>query len=192
MRIVKLITSALAVLALVGCAHPMSMAPELAKLEPAQGALIKKKVVYVLADEARNRMVTTPGGGGDSVTYYPYKDIETGFYKMLSNVFDNVGKASSMSDTAALAGASYIIVPTVVTSSSGSNPLIWLPTDFNVDMTLAFTDAKGAPVTTKKVVGAGKRDDGATLGDHSYSGRKASEDALKQMQRKLHDSPELR
>jgi len=48
----------------------------------------------------------TAGGGGDKVQYKPYKDMETGFYKMLSNVFAQVTKTKTAARPACQ--ASYI------------------------------------------------------------------------------------
>ena len=46
--------------------------------------------------------VVTPGGGGDKISYQPYRDIETAFYKMLTNVFGNVTKLKTPKDADAI------------------------------------------------------------------------------------------
>ena len=91
--------AALALLALTGCAHSISVAPDLNRIPPASSK-IAKAAGYVITESNRWREVTTPGGGGDSVKYFPYKDLEPGFRKALAEVFDKVIKLSGPDDPA--------------------------------------------------------------------------------------------
>ncbi len=195
MRIAKLIAALTVVAALAGCAHPIAVSPNISKIE--RGAAdqpIKKNVAYYIADDVRNKEVTTPGGGGDKVSYSPYRDIETAFYKMLSNVFDNVTKLKTPTDADAIEKnkISYVITPQLVTNSSSPSPLTWPPTQFSLDMTCNVKDAVGKTIVTKQVVGQGQAEYDEFKKDFSLSGRRAAEDALLKMQRVLLDAPELR
>ncbi len=78
-RLVGYVFSALACLVLFGCAHPITMNPDLAAVTvPAGAKPIAKKVGYHIPEALRSVEVTTPGGGGDKVRYFPYRDIEPG------------------------------------------------------------------------------------------------------------------
>jgi hypothetical protein len=57
-------------------------------------------VGYYIPPEVSSVEVTTAGGGGDNIRYYPYTNVEPGFEKMLSNVFTGVVKINSMTDFA--------------------------------------------------------------------------------------------
>ncbi|HSW15551.1 MAG TPA: hypothetical protein VLI06_22065 [Solimonas sp.] len=184
-----------AAIALSGCAHSIAIGPDLAKIERDSSAQpIKKNVAYYIAEDVRNMEITTPGGGGDKVTYRPYKDTETAFYKMLTNVFASVSVLQSPNDAEAISknNVSYVITPQLVTNSSSSSALTWPPTQFSVDMVCAINDASGNSIATKSVNGQGNAEFSEFKQDFSLSGKRASEDALLKMQRALLDSPELR
>ena len=74
-RITTLATLLL-VAVLAGCAHPISLSPDLARVTSATATKIDKKAGLSLADADRSREVTTPGGGGDKLSYFPYRDLE--------------------------------------------------------------------------------------------------------------------
>lgn len=195
MTIRKLVTFAAAMIALAGCAHPLVLTPDISKIErPAPATPIKKNVAYFIADEQRNREITTPGGGGDRISYHPYRDVEVAFYKMLSNVFADVVKISSADDAKAISkgGQAYIITPEIVTNSSSPSPFTWPPTNFSVDLTCNITNAAGTLVLTKKVQGTGNAEYSAFKKDFALSGKLAMQDALLKMQQSLLASEELR
>lgn len=195
MRIIKLVSSLFAAAVLVGCAHPIMMTPDVAKIErDAASQPIRKDVAYFIADDLRNREVTTPGGGGDKVSYVPYRDIETGFYKMLTNVFGNVTKLKSPADMEAIKknNVAYVITPTVVTNSSSPSPFTWPPTQFYVELTCDITDAAGNKVVSPKVMGEGRAEFDEFKSDFSLSAKRGAQDALLKMQRALLEAPALR
>jgi len=195
MRAITLLGSLLVVGALVGCAHPMVISPDTSELQIVSGEQkIDKKVGYYLADDKRILEVTTPGGGGDKVTYKPYADTETAVYQMLGSVFAGVTVLKAPDDAAAIEknGLSYVIVPQLVTDSSSSSALTWPPTAFSVELTCVITDAKGSPVASPKVTGEGKAEFSEFKADFSLSGKRAAKDAVLKMREALLATPELR
>ncbi len=194
MNILKLSTALLVAAVLSGCAHPVMIAPALAKLERRADAKpkIKANVGYVLNDAQRSQTFETLGGGGDKVTSTPYRDLETGFYKMLTNVFNNVAILKKADDQDAIRTnqLSYLITPRVVPTSSSSSVLTWPPTDFSVDLTCDISDANGKLIDTKRVVGKGHAEFSEFKSDFGMSGKRAMEDALLQMQKVLLDMPQ--
>ena len=124
------------VLSLGGCAHPISMAPNLDAIPTAAGKSTpsKKKVGFYIADSATAQEVTTPGGGGDKVRYFPYRDLEPGLYKALGTVFRDVTKIKNPADAAEIraSGIQLLITPEITTDSSSSSPFTWPPTAFTV------------------------------------------------------------
>lgn len=195
MRILKLACSMIAAAILVGCAHPIVISPDISRIERDPAAQpIKKNVAYFIADDVRNREVITPGGGGDRVSYVPYRDIETAFYKMLTNVFDGVTKVNSPGDMEALRknNAVYVIAPSLTTNSSSPSPFTWPPTQFSVELTCDISDPAGKTVLSKKVLGEGRAEFDEFKSDFSLSGKRGAQDALLKMQRALLEAPELR
>ncbi|HUL41101.1 MAG TPA: hypothetical protein VLV32_04240 [Burkholderiales bacterium] len=194
MRILQRMCFIIAVVVVTGCAHPMVISPDISKIERDNTQPIDKNVGYYMAPDAREKAVTTPGGGGDMVTYQPYKDIEAGFYKMLSNVFKNVTVLKSSNDAATISkqSISYVITPVIATNSSSSSILTWPPTRFTVTLTCNIADSHGKPVTIISVTGEGQAEFDEFKHNFSLSGERAAQDALLKMQRALLNAPDLR
>jgi hypothetical protein len=191
MNIIKLIFALVVASILSGCAHSLNISPNMAKIEREASAQPRSKqsVGYYIPADIRSLEVTTPGGGGDKVSYSPYRDIETAFYKMLTNVFDNVTKLNSLNDAEAIGknNIGYVITPEIITNSSSSSAFTWPPTKFSVELTCKISDTTGKSINTKKVVGEGHAEFDEFKADFSLSARRASEDALLKMQSKLQE-----
>lgn len=179
---------------LAGCAHPIVMATEKSAPSEKVAQKIDKNVGYVIPAGLREREVTTPGGGGDKVSYFPYRDLELPLYSTLSNVFANVSKLKAPNDEAAIRSGqvSYIVTPEMVTESSSDSALTWPPTQFTVKLTCTVTDLTGAVVLKKEVQGVGKAEFSEFKRNFALSAHRASEDALRQLQTALASAPELR
>lgn len=185
---------AAAVLALGGCAHPISIAPDVARLQadPAP-TRIDHKVGFVISDASRATEVETPGGGGDRVKYQPYRDLEAGLYTVLNQMFSGVSRLQTNADPKIAAeGLQRILVPTVKTESSSSSALTWPPTYFKVELSCQILDAAGRPLGQVQVTGEGRAEFEEFKSEHSLSARRASEDALRKLARALKESPALR
>ncbi|GAC1611354.1 MAG: hypothetical protein NVS3B3_22310 [Aquirhabdus sp.] len=194
MRISNLISSAFAVILLSACAHPIVISPAVEKIVPnTANQKINKNVAYYIADDVLNKEVVTPGGGGDKVSYIPYRDIENGFYKMLSNTFGSVTKLKNLKDAEAISknNVSYIITPTLVTNSSSPSPFTWPPTKFSAELTCSINDSAGNTILVKKATGDGTAEFDEFKKDFSLSGKRATADVLVKMQKMLLEAPEL-
>jgi hypothetical protein len=192
MIFVKVFLSALLAITFAGCAHPIKVSPDLARLDraPDSPPRLALSVGYYIPAEVASVEVTTAGGGGDNVRYYPYRDLEPGFQKILSNVFTSVVKLTSISDRPAQSGESinYIVVPAIITSSGGSGFFTWPPTSFTVDLTSQVRDKDGKLFTSPRVVGTGSAETSERLSEHGIAGRRAMEDALLKMQTALFEA----
>ena len=179
---------------LVGCAHPIVVSPDIAKLESTNKVAPHKAVVgYYISDEQRAREVITPGGGGDRVSYFPYRDMETGLYKVLGNSFADVVRLKSPTDAAVISQnkVGYIITPQVTTNSQSPSPFTWPPTQFTVDLSANITDSVGKPIATKTVQGIGRAEFDEFKSDFGLSGKRAMQDALQKLQELLSDARTL-
>ncbi len=182
---------ACACLVFTGCAHSIVISANPASIvrEPGLPSRIDAKVGYFIPDNLQNVEVQTPGGGGDSVQYYPYRDLEPAFGNMLGNVYQSVAKLSATSDAKLLSddGVKYVITPKVLTNSSSASGLRWPPTDFSVDLTCDVHRANGKLIASPRVVGIGHYAVPAIIigSDMGTAGKRAMEDALLKMQRVL-------
>ena len=178
--------------ALCGCAHPIVITPDVSKLERDTGVQPIPKSVGYYFTEAREKEVITAGGGGDKVSYKPYKDIEGGLYKVLSNVFQSVSSITSDKDPAvSQKQLGYVMAVEVSTNSSSPSLFTWPPTVFGVNLTANISDSAGKPVTRLLAIGEGRAEWAEFKGDFSLAGKRSSDDALKKLQAALFGAPEL-
>jgi hypothetical protein len=184
------------VLACAGCAHSIAIAPDQAVLASGQAeAKIDKRVGYFISAENRAKKAATPAGGGDRVRYAPYADLEAGLHRVLSNVFSQVSVIKDIKDTTFIreGDINLVFVPTIETDSSSRNHFFWPPTDFSVSIDCLALDGDGREIWRKTV----KADGGLIpvsqiLKERGLAGRRAAENALKQLQEELAKAPELR
>jgi hypothetical protein len=179
-QLLKLILAAAACVVLFGCAHPINMKPDLEGIKTVGVKRIDKQVGYHMSDASMALEVTTPGGGGDKVRYFPYRDIESGFYKALAEVFSGVSKIKNPKDAEEVrkSGVSLVIVPEIITSSSSPSPFTWPPTQFNVTLSGVVQDSNGQLVRKFIVTGDGKAEFDEFKSNFSLSAVRASNDAL--------------
>lgn len=176
---------------LTGCAHPIDVTPETTTLSTDASGIsnpkVPAKVAYFIAPDLTALEVTTPGGGGDNVRYFPYKAIEPGFQKILTNVFGSAIKLDTAptADELARRGITYLVVPTVVTTSGSTAFFTWPPTNFSVDLSSQIRSQDGMVVATPRVVGIGVASTSERLGNHGIAGKRAMADALNKMQTAL-------
>lgn len=195
LQLVK-ISITLGIVALItACAHPINIAPDLNSLKPSDNVSpINKTVGYYISPEDRAKRVTTPAGGGDSVEYAPYVDLEPGIYRTLGNVYSNVLVVKDLKDKEYLSSKqiSLVFVPKIETTSSSRNSFFWPPTDFEVTMECTALDNQGTKVwgNTVKATG-GLIPVKEILNDFGLAGRRASAEALKALEAQIRATPEL-
>ena len=179
-----------------GCAHPITIAPNTDQLARDEAKpRIEKQVAYYISAPNRALRVTTPAGGGDSVSYLLYADLEAGLVRVLGNVFAGVFAIQNPQDKEFLRSKniSYVFTPTITTTSSSRNAFFWPPTDFSVKITCTATDSQEAEVWNVAV----QADGGLlavkeTLTDHGIAAKRAAENALKKLQIEIEAAPVFR
>lgn len=179
---------------LSGCAHDITISGDSTTLVSKTVSPINKTVGLVITDEERSKEVVSPGGGGDKVAYKPYHDLELPIYLELSNVFKDVIKLNSAPDaqTSQSKSLSYIVTPTITTTSSSPSLLTWPPTDFTVTLECTVTDPSGNLVTKKSVTGSGHAEFGEFKRNFGLAAQRATLDAVQKMQSAMQGSTELR
>lgn len=186
---------------LTGCAHSISIHPELTDIAaPATAKPIPKRVAFYMAESTRNTTVTTPGGGGDSVTYKPYEDLEVALIKMLKNTFASAIRLPEPPNYMDLRqrNIDYLVTALITTNSSSPKSTMWAPTEFTLTLQCKLVDVTSGAAVSKEVVGKGKFDHAAETTSSvptppgSQAARRAALVALVQMQQTLLDAAELR
>jgi hypothetical protein len=193
-RILQACLSTLACVVLFGCAHPITLIPDSKAIPSTTTSAIPKKVGFYISDASKALEITSPGGGGDKVRYFPYRDLEPGLYQALSVAFNDVTKIKDPKDVAAwkAAGVSLLITPEITTTSSSASAFTWPPTQFGIQLTCAITDGDGKTIETVRVQGDGHAEFDEFKSNFSLSAVRAANDALAKLVKALGESKALR
>lgn len=178
---------------LVGCAHPITMSPKLDQVNNVQARKSPKVVGYYISEQDRALAVTTPGGGGDKVTYKPYADLEYGLDRVLSKKYAAVYAMEDPQDSAFIAEKkiSYVFHPKLTTDSRSDSMLTWPPTSFTVVMDCVAHNHKGAEVWKKTLRSEGKAEFSEFKHNFALSAERASTGVLIELQKALDHAREL-
>ena len=188
------LTLIFALAALLGaCAHPIVISP-LDSAARANTSPSSKKVAYVMTDADRNKQVTTEGGGGDKINYYPYRDLEKAIRDALHLMYSDVFVIKSPSDSAAIQGndISFVFAPEISTSSSSQSIITWPPTQFTIDLSCNVTDGVGNMISRIRVVGNGTAEFSEFKGDFGLAGRRAASELSEKFKQEIKATPRLR
>lgn len=193
LRFWRLPVAAVLLAFLAACAHPIGIGPIETPLRNEAG-LNPKKVVYVMTDADRGKEVVTPGGGGDKVSYFPYRDLEKAIRDALRAVYADVFVVKSAADKEAIQGfgASYVFSPEITTTSHSPSPFTWPPTQFNIDLVCTVSDPHGKPVTQVRAQGAGAAEFSEFVKDFGLAGRRAATQVSEQLKQEVMLNPALR
>lgn len=167
-----------------GCAHQINITPPLNPLDKEKVVTINKNVGYYISTEDRSKEVVTPGGGGDKVRYFPYKECEPALKKVLSNIFSEVHSLSSLNDKQFVTSnnISYIFEPKIDTDSASSSAFTWPPTSFTVSLDCKAIDINGKVIWQKKTKGLGEAAFSEFKHDHALAAKRAVLNAFKALQ----------
>jgi hypothetical protein len=176
-----------------GCAHTIVVAPDFGHLPtaPKDATRMERPAGYVMSDADRKRIVNSGGGGGDSVSYTLYKDIESGFYHVLSNFFAHVYAMNRPDDAAFIKekNIELIFVPIFTTQSSSSSLLTWPPTEFTLKIEINAVDLHGKTIWKQEVTGVGKAEFSEFKSEFGLAAKRAAEQALQKLDAALVQFP---
>jgi len=189
----RLAAAALLVGLLTACAHPIGIGP----LEtPArnEAGLNPKKVAYVMTDADRTKEVISAGGGGDKVSYFPYRDLEKALRDALRSVYADVFVVNAVSDQEAIRsyGVSYVFTPTITTRSESPSVFTWPPTKFDIELACNVTDAEGKAVTQVRAQATGTAEFEEFRKDFGLAGRRAANLVSEQLRQAVMANQQLR
>jgi len=177
---------------LSGCAHQIQINPNTSAFVESEKK-IDKVVGYYLSEEDRKKIVKTAGGGGDKITYTPYKDTESVLFTVLSNKFKDVYLVKSLEDETFIKEneIKFVFFPKIITESSSSSPFTWPPTKFIVDLTVKALDEKGNVVWQKQIKKTGEAEFDEFKADFSLSARRATEQVFLQLAKDIENEVSL-
>ena len=162
---------------------------------PARGdtSLSSKKVAYVMTEADRYMQVTSEGGGGDKVSYFPYRDLEKAIRDALRAVYADVFAIKASSDSNAIQenDISFVFSPKIYTASDSESMFTWPPTQFYIDLSCKVTDPMGKIVSRIKVEGRGAAEYSEFKEDFGLAGRRAASDLSEKLKKEIIADPLL-
>ncbi len=178
---------------LAACAHPIVISPDPGSL-PTSSEKISKNIGFVITAADRGLEVTSPGGGGDNVSYLPYRDLEFAIYSTLSSVFTNAVPLTTTEDKNKISSnqLNLIFVPTIKTTSSSESIFTWPPTFFSIMIDYKILDPVGALISSGRAMGEGRAEFSEFKSDFGLSAKRAGTDVFIKLKDKLLSSPELK
>lgn len=188
------IAALLSVTLITGCAHNIQITPPVDNLRSGDSKVKSELTVgYYISPEDKVKVVESPGGGGDKISYSPYKDTEEALNTVLSNMYKKVYSVPSLSDKDFVAQKqiTYIFKPQLTTTSSSNSAFTWPPTDFSLTIICVAVDGNGNEVWKDSVTGSGHAEFDEFKADFPLAARRASEAAFKQLQAKLPTADKL-
>lgn len=175
------------IILLSGCAHEITINSDISNLSESK-LKIDKAVGYHISESNRNKKVVTPGGGGDKITYAPYKDTESAIYAVLSNKFKDVYNLKSLDDKSFIQEneIKLIFLNEIVTNSSSDSVFTWPATKFTIDLTIKAIKANGESVWEKQVLSTGEATfEEMSDGKFALAARRATEKAFLMLSNEL-------
>lgn len=190
--IIKPIVSFILVTLITACAHPITIVPNKTP-ERGVSSLSQKKAAYVMTESDRNKQVTSAGGGGDKVNYYPYRDVEKAIRDALRSIYADVIAISSSADFDLLKAndVSVIYTPVISTASSSDSAFTWPPTSFRVELTCNVNDIEGKELSILKVTGNGSAEFSEFKINTGLAGSRATSDLSEKFKQEILRHPEL-
>lgn len=180
-------------LVLGACAHPLNITPDTSALAAGKSS-VEKSVAYVISTEDRDREVTTPGGGGDSIRYFPYRELEAGIFQALSAIYKRVTlwRSNTEKDAPLNKDVALVFTPKITTGSSSSSILTWPPTAFFITINYDVKDAVGKQVYANQVLGRGAAEFEEFKSDFGLAGKRAAKEVLVNFKAQVEAAKELR
>jgi hypothetical protein len=192
-RIARIAAAVTFIAVLAGCAHPIAIQAEKTP-ERVETNLAPKKVAYAMTEADRGKQAITPGGGGDRISYFPYRDLEKAIRDALRSVYTDVIVVPTASDANAVreSGAALVFTPEIVTTSSSPSPFTWPPTVFGTEIICKVTDATGQQVSTVRVSGSGNAEFSEFKSNFGLAANRAGTDAAAKLSAEIRNDPKLR
>jgi hypothetical protein len=177
----------------IACSHPIVITPDVSQVSREGITPIEKNIGYYISNDDKAKLVTSPGGGGDKVAYYPYKELEPAIFKALSNLFRRAYPLKSANDLETIKSndISFVFIPEIATDSSSSGVLTWPPTGFTVTIRCKAFDKTGTLLWEKSVTGQGAATFDEFKTEFSLAAKRASLKAVAAFQAEINNAQEF-
>lgn len=174
-----------------GCAHKITISPDNENITKMVEVKKKNYNIGYLVDDINLTVIT--GGGGDRVTYQPYKETESALISVLSKHFQKVYKIDNLEnkDFISKNNLKLIFSYEIQTYSSSKSLFTWPPTNFIIKLTCKAVDINGTVIWHDIIKDQGNAEFDEFKNDFSLSAKRASENVFKKLLLELNNIKEL-
>jgi len=182
------------IMVISGCAHPINITPELQSLKKPQGDYIQATAGYYITSYDREREVISPGGGGDRISYYPYKELEPALQKVLYSLFQDVKKLDLPPTPEYLKanGVTFAFLPEITTDSRSDSIFTWPPTSFTINLSCKAFSQDGKLIWERTYTGVGTATYSEFKSQFGLAATRASQKVFSEMLNDLSQAVEFR
>lgn len=179
---------------LSGCTHSINITPDLQSLVKPQGDYIQATAGYYITSYDRERQVISPGGGGDKISYYPYKELEPALQKILYNLFQDVKRLefSPTPEYLKANGITFAFLPEITTDSNSDSIFTWPPTSFTLNLSCKAFSEDGKVIWERKYTGVGTAEFSEFKAEFGLAAKRASQKVFYEMLNDLSRATEFR
>lgn len=175
-----------------GAKHKIIITPHetLARIEPSPSS---KSVAYVITNRDRYKEYTSEGGGGDKVSYFPYRDLEKAIRDALRAVYADVIVIKSVEDSSAIQenNISFVFSPKISTASDSESAFTWPPTHFFIQLSCRVTNTNGKVISRMKVMANGFAEFSEFKDNPGLAGQRAASELSEKFKKKILANPKL-
>jgi len=171
-----------------GCAHKISITPDTDSINRVVvDNKIDANVAYYMSQDNKMKEIITPGGGGDKITYSPYKDTEAAFRFVLLKLFDKVYSLDSLDDKTVIQtkNIKYIFIPTINTTSFSDSIFTWPPTKFTFELRCYALDKNSNEIWSDIIYSEGYASYDEFKNNFGLSAQRASKQAMLELLEKI-------
>lgn len=174
-----------------GCAHNIKITPEAVTPSATKS---KTPVGFYISAADKALKTTTPGGGGDKVSYQLAKDLEFGFFNVLNGKYETVKVLDKNQDIEKMKadGLRLAFEPKFSSTSSGSSLFIWPADKFTIVIQCKAYDASGKLVLDKAFTGEGTATNNELMKNFALAADRAASAVLLQLKNELDSNPTLK
>lgn len=183
-------TLALVIILFYSCSHTITISPNLSSIKN-DSKIIDKKVAFYIPLSERDKEVRESSGTGDTIVYFPYRDLESSIHKVLFEVFKNVERLESFPSGTLVKerGYSYVFLPEITTKSQNDSILFWPPTQFTIKLTVNVINEESKIIWSKEFEQVGHATREEWQHNFGAAGAKASEALMRNFLKELVNAP---
>jgi hypothetical protein len=175
------------------CSQLIVISPH-ASTTPSEGSKkVPKKVGMFISDANLAAETRHPHGGGDTVVYLPYRDLETPIFRVLQQSFQDAARLNDLNDSIITTDSlSILAIPKIETTSTSGIFGMWAPNEFSVTIRCEFLSATTrAPIVEISATGKGTARAGELMNETSLAARRATQEAIEKFRQVLLEQTEV-